>query len=197
MRLTGNEDLRVRKTITAIRKAFEELICEKDYERIKVSELCARSMVNKKTFYHYYPSLDALLAELQEEMSSEYVELVRDCRLPEDLEKVNRAFFEYSASKGLAYERITCSTGSYSSIRQEMIDRVTEHTWGKSEAFLSLSPIERSIVLSYIRSVCVGCYREWVNDGKRLPLEEVIALSGKLLCGGLNRFFEAKKGNYP
>ena len=190
MRLTGNEDLRVRKTITAIRKAFEELICEKDYERIKVSELCARSMVNKKTFYHYYPSLDALLAELQEEMSSEYVELVRDYRLPEELEKVNRAFFEYSASKGLAYERITCSMGSYQAIRQEMIDRVTEHTWCKSEAFLSLSPIERSIVLSYIRSVCVGCYREWVNDGKRMPLEEVIALSGKLLCGGLNRFFE-------
>ena len=70
MRLTGNEDLRVRKTITAIRKAFEELICKKDYEQIKVSELCARSMVNKKTFYHYYPSLDALLAELQEELSS-------------------------------------------------------------------------------------------------------------------------------
>ena len=71
MRLTGNEDLRVRKTITAIRKAFEELICEMDYERIKVSELCAHSMVNKKTFYHYYPSLNALLAELQEEMSAE------------------------------------------------------------------------------------------------------------------------------
>ena len=136
MRLTGNEDLRVKKTITVIKKAFEELICEKDYERIKVSELCARSMINKKTFYHYYPSLDALLAEFQEEMSSEYVKLVRNYRLPEDLEKVNRAFFEYSASKGLAYERITCSTGSYSSIRQGMIDKVTEQTWGNSEAFL-------------------------------------------------------------
>ena len=190
MRLTGNEDLRVRKTITAIRKAFEELICEKEYAFIKVSELCARSMVNKKTFYHYYPSLDALLAELQEELSSEYVELVRDYRLPEEIEKVNRAFFEYSASKGLAYERITCSMGSYRTIRQEMIDQVTEHTWGKSEAFLALSPMEQTIVLSYIRNVCVSCYREWVNDGKRLPLEDLISLSGKLLCGGLDRFFE-------
>ena len=107
--------------------------------------------------------------------------------------KVNRAFFEYSASKGLAYERITCSMGSYRAIRQEMIDHVTEHTWGKSETFLALSPMEQTIVLSYIRSVCVGCYREWVNDGKRLPLEEVIALSGKLLCGGLNRFFETEQ----
>ena len=197
MRLTGNEDLRVRKTITAIKKAFEELICEKDYERIRVSELCARSMINKKTFYHYYSSLDALLAELQEEMSAEYVELVRGYRLPEDLQKVNRAFFEYSVSRGLAYERITCSTGSYRSIRQGMIDRVTEQTWGKSAAFLALSPIERSMILAYIGSVCVGCYRGWVNDGKRLPLEDIIAFSGKLLCGGLDSVFEAKKGEYP
>lgn len=196
MRLTGNEDLRVRKTITAIKKAFEELICEKDYERIKVSELCARSMINKKTFYHYYASLDELLAELQEEMSSEYVKLVRDYRLPEDLEKVNRAFFEYSASKGLAYERITCSAG-YSSIRQGMIDKVTEQTWGNSEAFLSMSPMEQTVILNYIRSVCVGCYREWINDGKRLPLEEIIALSGKLLRGGLDSVFKPKKGKYP
>ena len=191
MRLTGSEDLRVRKTITAIRKAFEELICEKEYERIRVSELCARAMVNKKTFYHYYSSLDALLAELQEEMSSEYVELVRGYRLPEDLEKVNRAFFEYSASKGTAYERITCSAG-YSSIRQGMIDKVTEQTWGNSKAFLSMSPMEQTVILGYIRSVCVGCYREWVNDGKRLPLEEIIALSSKLLRGGLDSVFETK-----
>ena len=193
MRLTGHEDLRIRKTITAIKKAFEELICEKDYEQIKVSELCARSMINKKTFYHYYSSLDALLAEFQAEMSSEFVKLVGNYRLPEEIEKVNRAFFEYSASQGLAYERITCSTGSYSSIRQEMIDKVTEQTWGKSGAFLALSPIEQSVVLSYIRSVCVGCYREWVNDGKRMPLKEMIDLSGKLLCGGLDRFFEINK----
>ena len=126
-------------------------------------------------------------------IASEYVELVRDYRLPEEIEKVNRAFFEYSASKGLAYERITCSMGSYRTIRQEMIDQVTEHTWGKSEAFLALSPMEQTIVLSYIRNVCVSCYREWVNDGKRLPLENIISLSSKLLCGGLDRFFQSEK----
>ena len=39
MILTGNEDLRVVKTIEGIKAAFEELICEKDYERITVEEV--------------------------------------------------------------------------------------------------------------------------------------------------------------
>ena len=62
MILTGNEDLRVKKTITGIKTAFESLICEKEYDRITVKELCDRAQVNKKTFYHYYETLDALLA---------------------------------------------------------------------------------------------------------------------------------------
>ena len=193
MQLTGKEDLRVQKTILALKKAFEELICEKDYDSIKVTELCQRSMINKKTFYHYYPSLDDLLAEMQAELSEAYLERVKDCKLPRDAAKVNRAFFEYSAEQGLAYEKITCATGAYSQTRQEMIDRVIAETWGESEAFRSLSPSQQRMVLNFISTVSVGCYREWVADGKQMPLEDVIQLSTTLMCGGLDRFFQIEK----
>ena len=189
MQLTGKEDLRVQKTISALKKAFEELICEKDYDSIKVTELCQRSMINKKTFYHYYPSLDDLLAEMQAELSTAYLERVKDCRLPRDVAKVNRVFFEYSAEQGLAYEKITCATGAYSQTRQEMIDRVIAETWGESEAFRGLNPSQQRMVLNFISTVSVDCYREWVADGKQMPLEDVIRLSTTLMCGGLDRFF--------
>ena len=65
MILQGHEDLRVVKTIRGIKAAFESLICEKDYEKITVKELCDRAQINKKTFYTYYETLDALLSELQ------------------------------------------------------------------------------------------------------------------------------------
>ena len=193
MQLTGKEDLRVQKTILALKKAFEELICEKDYDSIKVTELCQRSMINKKTFYHYYPSLDDLLAEMQAELSEAYLERVKDCKLPRDAAKVNRAFFAYSAEQGLAYEKITCATGAYSQTRQEMIDRVIAETWGESETFRSLSPSQQRMVLNFISTVSVGCYREWVADGKQMPLEDVIQLSTTLMCGGLDRFFQIEK----
>lgn len=50
MILNGTEDLRVLKTITGIKSAFRELICEKDYEKITVKELCDRAKINKKLF---------------------------------------------------------------------------------------------------------------------------------------------------
>ena len=71
MLINGTEDLRVQKTIAAIKESFEELICEKDFHEIRVTELCARAKINKKTFYHYYPTLDDLLAERMREFAWE------------------------------------------------------------------------------------------------------------------------------
>ena len=183
MLIKGTEDLRIQKTMAAIKESFEALICEKDYHEITVTELCARARINKKTFYHYYPTLDDLLEEMQ---------MVKDCRLPEEAEKVNRIFFEYSAAQSLAYEKITCSLGSYSASQQAMYRQVMDATWGKSPAFQRLSREEQNLVLTFINSFGVGFYRQWVADGKKLPLERVIDLSGTMMCGGLDRFFKEK-----
>ena len=189
MLLTGKEDLRVIKTIEGIKSAFEQLICEKEYEKITVKELCDRARINKKTFYNYYPALDDLLAEMQMEISSGYIERIKDYKLPDEIEKVNREFFMYSASKGLAYDKITCSSGSYSHIRQKMINRVTEATWEKAPAFKRLNPLVKSIIIEHINSINVNIYRQWVADGKKAPIEDMIALSNVLTCRGLNGVF--------
>ena len=193
MLINGTEDLRIQKTMAAIKESFETLICDKDYNRITVTELCQRAKINKKTFYHYYPTLNDLLTEMQMELSSKYIELVKDFRLPEDAEKVNRIFFEYSAAQGLAYEKITCSAGSYSAAQQAMNAKVMDATWRKSSAFQKLSEEEQNLVLAFINTFGVGCYRQWVADGKKVPLERVIQLSGSLMCGGLDRFFKTRR----
>lgn len=116
MIINGTEDLRVQKTIEAIHKAFEELICEMDYEKITVKELCERAKINKKTFYRYYAVLDDLLAELQGILTQEYLKRIENYRVPEDLDKINREFFLYSVEKdqytkkSLAAEAITTFT---------------------------------------------------------------------------------------
>ena len=96
MILTGSEDLRVRRTIDSIKSVFEQMICEMDYDKIRVTELCSRAMINKKTFYVYYPTLDDLLSELQSEYAAEYIERIKNFRLPDELDKVNREFFLFS-----------------------------------------------------------------------------------------------------
>ena len=189
MILKGNEDLRVVKTIEAIKSAFEELICEKDYDKITVKELCGRARINKKTFYHYYETLDFLLAELQTELSSSYLERIKDFSLPEDLDKVNREFFLYSAEQGLAYEKITCS-GTYHAIRDDMVENVNTAGWSKSARYQNLTGYEKKLLMGFINNAVLNAYRQWVEEGKKLPLEEVIKLTNRLVLGGVNGFFK-------
>ena len=189
MILTGNEDLRVRKTITGIKAAFEALICEKDYEKITVKELCDRAQVNKKTFYHYYETLDALLAEMQAELSVGFLERIRAYSLPDDLDKVNREFFLYSAEHGTAYEKITVS-GLYHAIRDEMIADVNDAGWGKSEAFNRLTDYQKRMLMTFVNNAALGAYRQWVEDGKQMPLDDVIEMTNCLVLGGVRSFFK-------
>ena len=187
MRLTGTEDLRVQKTIGAIRTAFEQMICEMDYHEMTVKELCDRAKINKKTFYHYYPTMDDLLAEMQAEMSSEYIEMIQHYRLPEELDKVNEAFFRYSVSKGEVYEKITCAA-SYTSIRNIMIDRVNAATWHQSAWFNNIPEWQQHMLLVFTQSTVVNLYQQWVADGKKIPVEEVIQLCNRLICEGVDGF---------
>lgn len=82
MFISGNEDLRVQKTVTAIRQTFIDLLTDMDYEKITVKSLCERAKINKKTFYRYYETLDALLIELLEEFSNSYMEKIKNYRVP-------------------------------------------------------------------------------------------------------------------
>ena len=189
MILTGHEDLRVVKTIEGIKSAFEDLICEKDYEKITVKELCDKAKINKKTFYTYYETLDALLAELQVELSAGFIERVKDYSLPEELDKVNREFFLFSSEQGLAYEKITCG-GTYRTIRDEMTEQVNDEAWNKSIKYQNLSFFEKRLLMEYINNAVLTAYRYWVEDGKKIPIEEVVALTNKLVLGGMNGFFK-------
>lgn len=93
MIIRGTEDLRVRKTMAAIERAFSELLLETAYERISVTALCERAQINKKTFYHYYKTLDDLLNEMLEKISKEYIKRISHYTAPEHLHEINREFF--------------------------------------------------------------------------------------------------------
>lgn len=189
MLLDGTEDLRVQKTIEAIQNTFEQMICEMDYAKITVKELCERARINKKTFYRYYDVLDDLLAELQNIMTQEYLERIANYRIPEELDKINREFFLYSVEKGMVYEKITCS-GSYNYIRNTMINNVMRSTWGESTWLQLLDTSKQNILLGFVQSASVEMYRRWVTDGKKIPLEEIIEISNQLLYAGVNGFVE-------
>lgn len=188
MILTGHEDLRVIKTIESIKENFQDLICEKPYEKITVKELCDRARINKKTFYHYYETLDALLLEMQQEMSRDFIDRVKGYKLPQDLDQVNREFFRYSVEQGEAYEKITLNAG-WQGARNQMIDKVNEASWSSSPQYKRLSDFEKGLLMDFVNGSTLAAYRRWVESGKKIPVDEVVDTLNRLQLGGVKEFF--------
>lgn len=68
-------DLRIIKTHKALYKALIDLLKEMEYEKIKISDLCTKAMVNRSTFYaHFndkYDLFDSFLKDLKQGLIDE------------------------------------------------------------------------------------------------------------------------------
>jgi AcrR family transcriptional regulator len=183
--LTGKEDPRVQKTIESIKDAFHDLILEKDYEKIAVKELCERARINKKTFYTYYETLDALLLEMQSSIAQQYQERIRGLTL-KDMDRLVREFFLFSEEQGPFYEKITCG-GSYTRIRQQMIEKVHSGS-GTYPELLKLPKEEQEMVETYLSDTLLGLYGRWIAQGKKIPVDRMISLATDLLTDGVRKY---------
>lgn len=185
MMATGQEDLRVQRTKEAIRHAFTEMICEMDFEKISIKELTERARINRKTFYLHYDSLDDLLRELQNEMGQSFIQRTAHLKRPMDMDKVTREFFLTNEELGKLGERLVCS-GNYHYINRRMVNSVMDHTWDEYDE----NPYVKSIVMTYIAQSTLAVYKQWIADGKKIPLEEIIEITTKLVCRGIDGFSE-------
>lgn len=66
-------DLRIVKTKKTLREALLSLISEKDFDKIAVTEICNRALVNRMTFYKYYEDKYQLLDYLFEELTKDLI----------------------------------------------------------------------------------------------------------------------------
>ncbi len=73
-----SQDLRIVRTCRTIRSTFMELLSEKAFPKITISELCERAEINRKTFYRHYNSLDEVAAEIENEMLDTFAHGFKD-----------------------------------------------------------------------------------------------------------------------
>lgn len=187
MKAEKKTDLRVIKTREAIRRVFEEMICEMDYEDITVKELTERAKINRKTFYLHYETIDDLLHELQNEIAEQFIAQEVSYYSMQDIRDVIRFFFEYCASMPKLNERLLCS-GSYSAIGDEINKLIMDHQAKLYSGAFSSNPLIDRLVFRYFSVNSTILYRQWVADGKQLPLDDLIRTATTLICNGMEPF---------
>lgn len=178
-------DLRIQKTKAAIRKAFEEMICEMDYEQITVKELAKKAQINRKTFYLHYSTLNDLLQELQDEMAQQFLQRIQGMNCPEDMDKITREFFLSSEELGKLGEVLNCCS-SYRGISRGITNNIMKQAWQKGEANIGYEDNMQNMIMAYVSEGTLEMYRCWVSDGRKVPLDDVINMATQLVCSGVN-----------
>ena len=62
--MKNKEDLRIRKTKATLYKTYLDLITQKDYDQIKISDICKKANINRSTFYDHFKDKEELASSL-------------------------------------------------------------------------------------------------------------------------------------
>ena len=101
------------------------------------------------------------------------------------MDKITREFFLCSEELGKIGERITCS-GNYKYISRKITNDIMDQTWKNGAAASAENPYIQNILMTYTAQSTLEIYKQWVADGKKIPLEDIIKIATRLICNGLN-----------
>ena len=122
----AHTDLRVQRTRKILKDTFHEMIITTEFEKITIKDLCEKAMINRRTFYLHYSSIEDLLEDFIFDYTREYYDLIKDFDIIEEVDELVRIYFTYSEEKGMIFERINTSP-NFEYIRQRMIQKVENY----------------------------------------------------------------------
>ncbi len=180
-------DLRVQKTREAIKNTFKKMICEMSAEKITVKELTERAKIHRKTFYLHYTTIEALYQDIMLEIADGYYQEMEKIIPPYSFKDVNRVFFTYYAKQDKFVERLICEP-SYRSFCNKLHTATLQHNLSRYNPYANISSEKQNMINTFLVVSSLELYRQWIADGKKLPLEKVIELTGILLDEGISGF---------
>lgn len=179
------QDLRVVKTGEAIKNAFKAMICEMPAEKITVKELTERARIHRKTFYLHYNSIEALYEEMLKIIAEGYYEEMDRLSIPYSFKEVNRVFFTYFPAREKYVERLMCDE-SYGSIINRLFAQTLRHNLDRYDPYAVFNEPTRNLINVYFVTASLEMYRQWVRDGKKLPVDELAEVTGSLMDEGIS-----------
>lgn len=185
MPIQRKTDLRILKTKNAIKETFKEMVCEMDASDITIKELTDRAMIHRKTFYLHYTCIEALYEDMLSDLSEKYYEAIDQIPPDAPFTEVNRVFFTFMAGQEPYMEKIVCSA-SYRDFADRFFLAMLRHNRLRHNPYAAFSPEEQNIINTYLGVSSVNLYRQWIADDKKLPLEDLIQLSGQLFTNGVS-----------
>jgi AcrR family transcriptional regulator len=184
--MDGTEDRRVRRTKRILRQALVELIQEKEFQKITVTDVVKQADINRGTFYVYYRDVYDLLEKVENEMIEEF-RLIHIENLPSSEHKYSHrlipnlhplleqavGFLEKNRTMVCALLRASTSDGFKGKMMHVIEDfRLSVlHDTQEKEIFLT----------QFLAAGAVGVMSKWIMEENRTSKEILIDMLDELL----------------
>ena len=131
--------------------------------------------------------MDDLLNELQQEIVDSFISQNISYKSLDDIQRIIRDFFEFADQMPRLNERLL-SSGSYEFVADRINAHIMAHRAEQYRGAFSRNIYEDNLVFAFFSPITTILYRQWVKDGKKMPLEDLIAAATRLICGGLGEY---------
>lgn len=176
--MNKKDDLRVIKTRKLIYQTLLELMKEKTFEEIKVSDICSRAMINRSTFYAHYEDKYELLVDFLSNLKEEFAhELNESCKenlsIREYYIRLISLFLDHIDSKRDVYNSIMVNNRS--SIMMDILLSVVNDDILKrfKENDINLKVPTEVISKFYLGGV-INIGMEWLSNSNKYTKEEIL-----------------------
>lgn len=191
--MAGSSDLRVIKTRRTIRETLIVLMGEKELSDITVSELSARAMINRKTFYRHYKTVADVVTELENEILAEFSDILRSSNNSVlDAGVVFRDIGELIVKRRELFDLMKLNPDVFNNGRiKAMLRRALEVSLRNIGALKDEATI--SAVSQFMVSGVLALYADWFDNGCTGDLAFLTDISVKMVTEGLRGFTTDEK----
>lgn len=182
----GNKiDLRIVRTKKSIKRAFLDLLKEKNYNKITIQDIAQEAMINRNTFYLHYLDKDDLLDQLTSECLIKLKESMNansnidtiDTLGYDDFYELIKKVFE-TIEKDIDFYKIILGDESipYLSIKFTNVikNHMSEGLDKSKQLKTGVKNVDnRKIYVEYMATGLIGVIRFWINNMHKYSIGEV------------------------
>src|ERR1700743_3819389 len=165
-------DTRMARSRQALRTALFDLLAEKPFDQIAITEITIKAKVGYATFFRHYESKDELLNELAANEIERLFELAIPMFLQSESIKAGTALCSYVFEHRVLWRALL--TGGAAAILRAGFVRQAQSWARKSAKMKRTVPVALAVVCTSSSTIDVLAW--WLSQRRPLPVDEVVEI---------------------
>jgi AcrR family transcriptional regulator len=172
-------DSRMTRSRLALRTALFELLAEKPFDQIAITEITIKAKIGYATFFRHYESKDELLNELAASEIERLFELTIPLFSPTDSRKSCRVLCSHVLEHRTLW-RALLTGGAGAILRAEFVRQA--QSWARKSAKMKLTvPVDLAVLCTSSSTIDVLAW--WLSQRKPLSVDEIVeVITGRIIA---------------